>query len=125
MNQKIYYFVFELRGTDLFLTLVSFQYMKKNKFSNEKLRDHSALSIARLGTMFHEQFSSDNLVIYTSPLEKLIKKSDAEVLRILNTWCPLRTKQYSIYRLLNPRLTDELIRLVKLTPFLVTQVKGT
>ena len=124
MDRNFHSFVFKLRVTDHFLTLTSFKSIKKNKFTIKKFRDHSALSVSRFGTMFQEQFSFDNLVMSTSTFDELIENFNAEVFRIYNICCPLRTKQYSTNRLLNPWLTDEIIRFVKFKHFLVSQVKS-
>ena len=91
MDRKFHSFVFELRVTGHFLTITSFKSMKKDKFTIKKFIDHSALSVSRFGTMFQEEYSFDNLVKSTSTLDELIEKINAEVFRIYNICCSLRS----------------------------------
>ena len=74
--------------------------------------------------MFQKQFSFGISVISTSTLDELIEKFNAEVFMMYETCCPPITKQNSTHRLLNPRITDGIIRFVKFKIFLVCQVKA-
>ena len=68
-ERKFKFFVSKLGVPDHFLTCASLKSTKNNKFTIKKLRDHSALSLSGLGTIFHHQTSFDNLMISTSTLD--------------------------------------------------------